>query len=71
MTGFDDIPITRYLRPPLTTVHVGVTELGRLALERLADRLERDAPVAPADRLDCAVMVRGSCRAALTTTSPA
>jgi len=50
---------------------VGVTELGRLALERLADRLERDAPVAPADRLDCAVMVRGSCRAALTTTSPA
>ena len=29
MVGFDDIPIARFLTPPLTTVHVEIAELGR------------------------------------------
>jgi LacI family transcriptional regulator, galactose operon repressor len=35
LAGFDDIPIARYVSPPLTTVRVRIAELGELALERL------------------------------------
>jgi LacI family transcriptional regulator len=33
LAGFDDIPISAYLTPALTTVHMGVHELGVLAVE--------------------------------------
>jgi len=35
VAGFDDVPIARYVTPPLTTVRVRIAELGELALERL------------------------------------
>lgn len=40
LAGFDDIPISRYVNPPLTTVRARITELGGLALERLAAVIE-------------------------------
>lgn len=33
--GFDDIAMARYLDPPLSTIHVEKTYLGRMAVERL------------------------------------
>jgi LacI family transcriptional regulator len=33
LTGFDDIPIARYVTPPLTTAAVPIAEIGRQALE--------------------------------------
>lgn len=48
LAGFDDIPISRYVSPPLTSVRAHVLELGTLALERLAMRME--APAAAAAR---------------------
>lgn len=38
--GFDDIPIVRYLNPPLTTVHVPISELGRRAVQLLLRALD-------------------------------
>lgn len=35
VAGFDDIPIARYLSPPLTSVHVPISELGTRALDAL------------------------------------
>lgn len=35
LAGFDDVPIARFVNPPLTTVRVRIAELGELALERL------------------------------------
>ena len=35
VTGFDDIPIARYMSPPLTSVHVAIGELGARAVGRL------------------------------------
>jgi LacI family transcriptional regulator len=35
LVGFDDIPLARFVNPPLTTVRVRIAELGSLALERL------------------------------------
>lgn len=70
LAGFDDIPIARYLTPPLTTVRVRIADLGRSALERLAEQLEANAPPAAADTLGCEVVVRGTCGADLTHASP-
>lgn len=65
LAGFDDIPITRYVTPALTTVRVRIVDLGRSALERLAALLETsDQAIAPsADTLGCEVVVRDSCGA--------
>jgi LacI family transcriptional regulator len=37
LAGFDDIPIARYVSPPLTTAAVPIAEIGRQALECCAD----------------------------------
>jgi len=37
--GFDDVPIARYLSPPLTSVRVPIARLGSRAIERLLARL--------------------------------
>ena len=62
LAGFDDIPIARYLTPPLTTVRMNIAELGELALERLAlaiERGERDKPSRKTLRTE--LVVRRSC----------
>ena len=46
LAGFDDIPISRYVNPPLTTVRARIAELGGLALERLASAIEEPARTA-------------------------
>jgi LacI family transcriptional regulator len=71
LAGFDDIPIARYLTPPLTTVRVRIADLGRSALDRLAEQFGTSTPPpAVADTLSCEVVVRGTCGADLTTASP-
>jgi len=40
IVGFDDILVARYVRPPLTTVHIPIYDLGSLAAERLIDSIE-------------------------------
>ena len=47
LAGFDDVPVSRYVNPSLTTVRVRITELGGLALERLASAIEEPSRIAP------------------------
>jgi LacI family transcriptional regulator len=62
LAGFDDIPIARYMHPPLTTVRVQISELGHAALERLVTQMQApDIPQAGVTTLDCEVVVRASC----------
>jgi LacI family transcriptional regulator len=74
VVGFDDIPIARYVAPPLTTVRVRIAELGDLALERLVqaiDKAGRDDHVIQTLRTE--LVVRSSCArhpASLTALSP-
>src|SRR6185369_11573073 len=64
VAGFDDIPIARYLTPPLTTVHVGLLELGERAVSRLVEiQSGRDSAAPQHDVLSTTLVVRRSCGA--------
>ncbi|MEK7824107.1 MAG: LacI family DNA-binding transcriptional regulator [Candidatus Eisenbacteria bacterium] len=60
VTGFDDIPLARYLTPPLTTVHVDMLQLGRRAVHLLLDRPEPASDARHAV-LPTTLVVRSSC----------
>ncbi len=57
LVGFDDIPIARFLDPPLTTVKVPIAELGRRGLQILVGTDGQPA------RLGTSLVVRRSCGA--------
>jgi len=62
VVGFDDIPMARYMNPPLTTVHVDISALGVRAAERLltqvrgANDTARQRELVPAH-----LVIRSSC----------
>lgn len=60
LVGFDDIPIARFLDPPLTTVQVPIAELGRRGLQILLSENGHDAHPS---RLTTSLVVRRSCGA--------
>jgi LacI family transcriptional regulator len=60
LAGFDDIPIARYVTPPLTTVRVRIADLGQGALEQLVARMETPDAPPPARTLDCEIVSRAS-----------
>lgn len=62
LAGFDDIPIARYVTPPLTTVRTRIAELGSLALDRLASAIESPGrSAAQHQTLRAELVVRQSC----------
>lgn len=66
LAGFDDIPISRFVTPPLTTVSVDVGDLGRRAVERLISAIEAaDGKDTAAETLTPKLVVRLSCGAAM------
>jgi LacI family transcriptional regulator, galactose operon repressor len=64
LAGVDDIPMARFVSPPLTTVRVRMAELGARALERLAvaiaspEDTRASTEIVPAD-----LVIRASCGA--------
>jgi LacI family transcriptional regulator len=64
VVGFDDIPIARYVNPPLTTMRVDIAELGRCAFALLLDAIGNPAGHSPRhDRVATTLVVRKSCGA--------
>ena len=62
LAGFDDIPIARYVSPPLTTVRVRIAELGELALDRLVQSVAREGHDEHSTQvLRTELVVRSSC----------
>jgi LacI family transcriptional regulator len=62
LVGFDDIPIARYVTPPLTTVRVDIAHLGQRALERLAATIDEEGRArAVAETVKPELIVRVSC----------
>jgi LacI family transcriptional regulator len=60
IVGFDDIPVARYLSPPLTTVRQPIRQLGAAAIESLIFRLQGLDPARDVV-LPTSLIVRGSC----------
>jgi LacI family transcriptional regulator len=58
LAGFDDIPIARYVTPPLTTVNVPIAELGRRAFALAICEEEQRHEILPT-----ALVIRESCGA--------
>jgi LacI family transcriptional regulator len=65
LVGFDDIPIARYLAPPLTTVKVPIAELGRRGFEMLMTASNGHEDANKPVKLDTQLVVRRSCGAEL------
>jgi LacI family transcriptional regulator len=64
VVGFDDIPIARFLTPPLTTVRVAIAELGASAIRRLLLAMARgESRERQHEVLPTSLVVRGSCGA--------
>lgn len=71
LAGFDDIPIARYVSPPLTTVRVRIADLGGRALEQLALTIDNpDEARILAQVLRPELVVRMSCAFFRATTVP-
>jgi LacI family transcriptional regulator len=66
LAGFDDIPIARYLTPPLTTVRVEIGELGRRAVDHLVRVIETGSDAGKKhDLIATTLVIRESCGAQL------
>jgi LacI family transcriptional regulator len=59
IAGFDDLPITELLDPPLTTVRVPMRELGRQGMQSLLQQLDGRQPRRHR-KLPCELVVRSS-----------
>jgi len=73
LAGFDDIPLSRYVQPSLTTVRVNIAKLGGQAMSVLSDAIGTDAAPAPSVSLSPELIVRestGAGRASSPAASP-
>lgn len=62
VVGFDDVPLARYLTPPLSSVAASMAEVGRRAMERLLLAMLDPAAHRPErERLPARLVARGSC----------
>lgn len=62
VVGFDDIPMSEFMIPPLTTVRMSQTQLAKLAFEALVHELEKTTSKGEAQEyiLDTSLVVRQS-----------
>lgn len=72
LAGFDDIPIARFVTPPLTSVSASVAELGERAVRRLLFAIaHKNTHDRQREQVTTTLVVRGSCGAACVGTSVA
>lgn len=60
LAGFDDIPLSRYVQPSLTTVRVNIAKLGGQAMSALSDAIGTEATPASSLSLSPELIVRES-----------
>ena len=71
VTGFDDIPMARHLRPQLTTVRQPIQEIGATAFDVLHSMISSGARTERDVVLPTRLIVRASCGCPAQLTSPA
>jgi LacI family transcriptional regulator len=63
VVGYDDIPISAYTSPPLTTVRQSAVDAGKLAAEMLIQLLRGETPKERRVKLEAELIIRESCGA--------
>jgi LacI family transcriptional regulator len=64
VVGFDDIPLARYMDPPLSTVRVPICDLGARAVEMLLHGIKhKNAHPRKRERVSTQLVIRESCGA--------
>ena len=71
LVGYDDIPLARYVEPPLTTVRGDLAPVGALATIRLLELVESRRPDALVTSLPTHLVVRSSCGCGILPSVPA
>ncbi|HSF82076.1 MAG TPA: substrate-binding domain-containing protein [Anaerolineales bacterium] len=61
VVGYTDIELAALVGPPLTTVAAPIQEMGRLAMETLAQLIQGDVVAAQERRLETHLVIRQSC----------
>jgi DNA-binding LacI/PurR family transcriptional regulator len=64
LVGFDDVLVSKYFDPGLTTIQLPMTELARSACEMLVRMIGGERPQPANVLLDARLVIRGSCGAA-------
>ena len=62
VAGFDDIDFAAFSNPPLTTVRVPASQMGKMAVEMLVEMIEGNSGEVRQITLDTELIIRGSCR---------
>ncbi len=65
VAGFDDIPLARYMNPPLSTVHVDISQLGARAAALLLLSLQKGIRPHEHLQLSTTLVIRASCGGAV------
>ena len=61
VAGFDDIPLARYMDPPLSSVHVPICELGARAVEILLEGIaHKNGHARKRERVSTKLVIRRS-----------
>jgi LacI family transcriptional regulator len=60
VVGFDDIEVSRFLSPPLTTIRVPIEEIGRAAIHQLLAFMDGDDPD-DCTHFETELVIRRSC----------
>lgn len=63
LVGFDDVPLARFVDPPLTTIRLPAVELARRASEMLIGLIQGDHPAQKNVLLGTSLVIRASCGA--------
>lgn len=63
LIGFDDVPMSRFFDPPLTTIHIPAVELGYTACELLTRLVTQGSVQHHSITLNANLVVRNSCSA--------
>lgn len=60
LAGFDDIPVARFIWPPLTTIRVEPAELGRRAVELLLKKIDQKSSKSVCEIIEPQLIARSS-----------
>jgi LacI family transcriptional regulator len=63
LVGFDNMPESAYLNPPLTTVDQSIEEMGFVATEMLISLIEGEILESNLRKIPTKLIIRDSCRA--------